>query len=128
MFVTFSKESKYIYNKKNEWAPPEDKELRKAVAEYGETNWQVVASTLEGRTRTQCAHRYVTIYNDDEYFDPTYEWVNSGLVLSQMGQKQIQLKGERVKQFESSPNLKLLYIQVFNLQSNVKLCVSPAWS
>ncbi|KAK9063071.1 hypothetical protein SSX86_016941 [Deinandra increscens subsp. villosa] len=43
---------------KNEWTPPEDEELRKAVAEYGETNWQLVASTLEGRTGTQCSNRW----------------------------------------------------------------------
>lgn len=51
---------------KNEWTPREDKELRNAVAEYGESNWQVVASTLEGRTGTQCSNRLVSIYNDDE--------------------------------------------------------------
>ncbi|KAJ0575896.1 putative transcription factor MYB-HB-like family [Helianthus annuus] len=43
---------------KNEWTPSEDEELRKAVAEYGETNWQLVASTLEGRTGTQCSNRW----------------------------------------------------------------------
>ncbi|CAI9261822.1 unnamed protein product [Lactuca saligna] len=43
---------------KNEWTPPEDEELRNAVAEYGETNWQLVASTLEGRTGTQCSNRW----------------------------------------------------------------------
>ncbi|KAL8188608.1 hypothetical protein R6Q57_029896 [Mikania cordata] len=43
---------------KNEWTPPDDEELRKAVAEYGETNWQLVASTLEGRTGTQCSNRW----------------------------------------------------------------------
>ncbi|XP_035831339.1 uncharacterized protein LOC110869272 isoform X3 [Helianthus annuus] len=43
---------------KNEWTPSEDEELRKAVAEYGETNWQFVASTLEGRTGTQCSNRW----------------------------------------------------------------------
>ncbi|KAI3780237.1 hypothetical protein L2E82_10208 [Cichorium intybus] len=43
---------------KNEWTPPEDEELRTAVAEYGDTNWQLVASTLEGRTGTQCSNRW----------------------------------------------------------------------
>nr|XP_043613164.1 myb-like protein L isoform X2 [Erigeron canadensis] len=43
---------------KNEWTPSDDKELRLAVAEYGETNWQLVASTLEGRTGTQCSNRW----------------------------------------------------------------------
>ncbi|MFS7934892.1 putative transcription factor MYB-HB-like family [Helianthus anomalus] len=43
---------------KNEWTPSDDEELRKAVAEYGETNWQLVASTLEGRTGTQCSNRW----------------------------------------------------------------------
>ncbi|KVI04613.1 Homeodomain-like protein [Cynara cardunculus var. scolymus] len=43
---------------KNEWTTPEDEELRIAVSEYGETNWQLVASTLEGRTGTQCSNRW----------------------------------------------------------------------
>lgn len=43
---------------KNEWTAPEDEELRIAVSEYGETNWQLVASTLEGRTGTQCSNRW----------------------------------------------------------------------
>ncbi|KAI3515764.1 hypothetical protein L1887_14668 [Cichorium endivia] len=43
---------------KNEWTPVEDEELRNAVAEYGDTNWQLVASTLEGRTGTQCSNRW----------------------------------------------------------------------
>ncbi|KAI3735603.1 hypothetical protein L6452_15110 [Arctium lappa] len=43
---------------KNEWTTPEDEELRVAVSEYGETNWQLVASTLEGRTGTQCSNRW----------------------------------------------------------------------
>lgn len=43
---------------KNEWTPPEDEELRNAVAEYGDSNWQLVASTLEGRTGTQCSNRW----------------------------------------------------------------------
>ncbi|KAL4573428.1 hypothetical protein LXL04_020233 [Taraxacum kok-saghyz] len=43
---------------KNEWTPPEDDELRNAVAEYGDANWQLVASTLEGRTGTQCSNRW----------------------------------------------------------------------
>nr|GEV48089.1 myb domain protein 4r1 [Tanacetum cinerariifolium] len=45
-----------ILNK--EWTPTEDEELRKAVAEYGETNWQLVASVLPGRTGTQCSNRW----------------------------------------------------------------------
>ena len=46
----------------NEWTPTEDNELRKAVAEYGETNWQLIASILSGRTGTQCSNRSVTIF------------------------------------------------------------------
>ncbi|PWA72019.1 myb domain protein 4r1 [Artemisia annua] len=42
----------------NEWTPTEDEELRKAVAEYGETNWQLIASILSGRTGTQCSNRW----------------------------------------------------------------------
>ncbi|PWA85195.1 myb domain protein 4r1 [Artemisia annua] len=42
----------------NEWTPTEDEELRKAVAEYGETNWQLIASIVSGRTGTQCSNRW----------------------------------------------------------------------
>ncbi|XP_076887053.1 uncharacterized protein LOC143537090 [Bidens hawaiensis] len=43
---------------KAEWTSSEDNELRRAVAEYGEANWQLVASTLDGRTGTQCSNRW----------------------------------------------------------------------
>ncbi|XP_071691251.1 uncharacterized protein [Rutidosis leptorrhynchoides] len=48
---------------KNEWTRSEDEELRCAVAEYGDTNWQLVASTLEGRTGTQCSNRWKKTLN-----------------------------------------------------------------
>lgn len=38
---------------KREWTEEEDEKLRAAVAACGESNWQVVASTMEGRTCTQ---------------------------------------------------------------------------
>ncbi|GKC29594.1 Myb domain protein 4r1, partial [Tanacetum coccineum] len=50
-----------ILNK--EWTPTEDEELCKAVAEYGETNWQLVASVLSGRTGTQCSNRWKNSLN-----------------------------------------------------------------
>lgn len=66
----------------NEWTPAEDEELRKAVAEYGETNWSLSASTLSGRTGTQCSNRSVTILFIFKYhiFQPNkklVKWVES---------------------------------------------------
>jgi len=46
---------------KREWTEDEDAQLRSAVESFGESNWQVVASTLEGRTGTQCSNRSVFI-------------------------------------------------------------------
>lgn len=43
---------------KREWTEDEDAQLRSAVESFGESNWQVVASTLEGRTGTQCSNRW----------------------------------------------------------------------
>ncbi|KAA8542783.1 hypothetical protein F0562_023935 [Nyssa sinensis] len=43
---------------KREWTEAEDNKLRAAVETFGESNWQVVASTLEGRTGTQCSNRW----------------------------------------------------------------------
>lgn len=45
---------------KREWTSEEDVQLRMAVEMYGESNWQTVASTLEGRTGTQCSNRLVS--------------------------------------------------------------------
>lgn len=44
---------------KREWTEDEDDKLRAAVATYGESDWQCVASVLEGRTGTQCSNRSV---------------------------------------------------------------------
>lgn len=44
---------------KREWTKEEDNQLRGAVEIYGESNWQVVASMMEGRTGTQCSNRSV---------------------------------------------------------------------
>ncbi|KAJ9141518.1 hypothetical protein P3X46_032045 [Hevea brasiliensis] len=43
---------------KREWTKEEDAQLRIAVGTYGEHDWQSVASTLEGRTGTQCSNRW----------------------------------------------------------------------
>ncbi|XP_074357243.1 uncharacterized protein LOC141696975 isoform X1 [Apium graveolens] len=43
---------------KREWTEDEDDKLRAAVATYGESDWQSVASVLEGRTGTQCSNRW----------------------------------------------------------------------
>ncbi|XP_047315933.1 uncharacterized protein LOC124919671 isoform X2 [Impatiens glandulifera] len=44
---------------KREWTEEEDEKLRAAVETYGESNWQSVAYTLEGRTGTQCSNRWM---------------------------------------------------------------------
>ncbi|MED6194868.1 hypothetical protein PIB30_032524 [Stylosanthes scabra] len=41
-----------------EWTKEEDAQLCSAVAIYGESNWQAVASVLERRTGTQCSNRW----------------------------------------------------------------------
>ncbi|XP_059645652.1 uncharacterized protein LOC132287150 isoform X2 [Cornus florida] len=43
---------------KSEWTEAEDDKLRAAVETFGVSNWQLVASTLEGRTGTQCSNRW----------------------------------------------------------------------
>lgn len=49
----------HILNK--DWTEEEDNMLRTAVEIFGDKNWQLVASNLEGRTGTQCSNRSVTI-------------------------------------------------------------------
>lgn len=44
---------------KREWTEEEDNQLRAAVEAFGEGNWQVNASTMEGRTGTQCSNRWL---------------------------------------------------------------------
>ena len=44
---------------KREWTEEEDNQLRAAVEAFGESNWQVVASAMEGRIGTQCPNRSV---------------------------------------------------------------------
>ena len=44
---------------KREWTVDEDGQLRNAVEEFGEGNWQRIASALQGRTGTQCSNRLV---------------------------------------------------------------------
>ncbi|KAK9691512.1 hypothetical protein RND81_09G201800 [Saponaria officinalis] len=43
---------------KKDWTEDEDAQLRSAVESFGESNWQAVASVLEGRTGTQCSNRW----------------------------------------------------------------------
>ncbi|KAK9279003.1 hypothetical protein L1049_028585 [Liquidambar formosana] len=43
---------------KSEWTDDEDNQLRTAVEAFGEGNWQLIASNLEGRTGTQCSNRW----------------------------------------------------------------------
>ncbi|KAL5079510.1 hypothetical protein RYX36_007931 [Vicia faba] len=42
----------------SEWTEEEDAQLCSAVAYFGESNWQSVASVLERRTGTQCSNRW----------------------------------------------------------------------
>ncbi|XP_017973755.1 PREDICTED: myb-like protein L [Theobroma cacao] len=44
---------------KREWTEEEDDQLRIAVEVFGECDWQSVASTLKGRTGTQCSNRWI---------------------------------------------------------------------
>ncbi|KAL2478914.1 uncharacterized protein Fot_47928 [Forsythia ovata] len=44
---------------KREWTEEEDNQLRAAVENFGESNWQHVASLIEGRTGTQCSNRWM---------------------------------------------------------------------
>ncbi|KAH7841626.1 hypothetical protein Vadar_032259 [Vaccinium darrowii] len=44
---------------KREWTEDDDDKLRAAVETFGEGNWQLIASTLEGRTGTQCSNRWI---------------------------------------------------------------------
>ncbi|KAH7854444.1 hypothetical protein Vadar_013882 [Vaccinium darrowii] len=44
---------------KREWTEDDDDKLRAAVGTFGEGNWQLIASTLEGRTGTQCSNRWI---------------------------------------------------------------------
>ncbi|OMO70040.1 hypothetical protein CCACVL1_19130, partial [Corchorus capsularis] len=43
---------------KRDWTEEEDDQLRIAVEAFGECDWQSVASTLKGRTGTQCSNRW----------------------------------------------------------------------
>jgi len=51
----------HILNK--DWTEDEDARLCAAVEIFGDNNWQLVASNLEGRTGPQCSNRSVTILN-----------------------------------------------------------------
>ena len=44
---------------KGAWTKDEDAQLCAAVEVFGESDWQSVASTLEGRAGTQCSNRLV---------------------------------------------------------------------
>lgn len=49
---------------RREWTKDEDAQLCAAVDVFGESDWQSVASTLEGRTGTQCSNRLVSYLKD----------------------------------------------------------------
>lgn len=49
----------HILNK--DWTEDEDAKLRAAVDSFGDNNWQLVASNLEGRTGAQCSNRQVAV-------------------------------------------------------------------
>ncbi|XP_042442337.1 uncharacterized protein LOC122027438 isoform X1 [Zingiber officinale] len=51
----------HILNK--DWTEEEDAQLRAAVENYGENNWQIVASCLEGRLGNQCSNRWSRTVN-----------------------------------------------------------------
>lgn len=53
----------YILNK--DWTADEDAKLRGAVESFGDNNWQIVASNLEGRTGPQCSNRWRKSLNPD---------------------------------------------------------------
>ncbi|MCD7451747.1 Myb-like DNA-binding domain protein [Datura stramonium] len=44
---------------RREWTDEEDIRLCAAVETFGESNWQFVASVIEGRTGTQCSNRWI---------------------------------------------------------------------
>lgn len=44
---------------KREWTKDEDVKLCTVVEAFGESDWQSVASAMEGRTGTQCSNRLV---------------------------------------------------------------------
>jgi len=46
----------------SEWTEEEDAQLCSAVAFFGESDWQSVASVLERRTGTQCSNRLVSYF------------------------------------------------------------------
>ncbi|XP_008793540.2 uncharacterized protein LOC103709816 isoform X1 [Phoenix dactylifera] len=53
----------HILNK--DWTEDEDAKLRAAVESFGDNNWQLVASNLEGRTGPQCSNRWRKSLNPD---------------------------------------------------------------
>ncbi|KAF5188055.1 Myb protein [Thalictrum thalictroides] len=48
---------------KRDWLEEDDAQLRSAVEAFGENNWQLVASYVEGRTNTQCSNRWMKTIN-----------------------------------------------------------------
>lgn len=45
------------------WQPDQDEVLRKAVAENGGRNWKQIASSVPGKSPTQCLHRWQRVLN-----------------------------------------------------------------
>jgi hypothetical protein len=50
---------------KKRWAEREDAMLKLAVARHGRTNWQAVASDVEGRSPRQCRERWLGYFAPD---------------------------------------------------------------
>ncbi|KAI8967452.1 hypothetical protein BDF20DRAFT_901148 [Mycotypha africana] len=50
-------------NSKKKWTAEEDKLLARGVKIFGNHNWQMVASIMEGRTGQQCLHRWQKAIN-----------------------------------------------------------------
>ncbi|XP_038987867.1 myb-like protein L [Phoenix dactylifera] len=53
----------HILNK--DWTEDEDAKLHAAVESFGDNNWQIVSSNLEGRTGPQCSNRWRKSLNPD---------------------------------------------------------------
>lgn len=47
------------------WTQEEDDRLRDAVEEYGDQNWTRIAHEVDGKTNTQCYHRYSKVSSPD---------------------------------------------------------------
>eukprot|EP00743_Colponemidia_sp_Colp-15_P007073 GILK01007632.1.p1 GENE.GILK01007632.1~~GILK01007632.1.p1 ORF type:complete len:494 (-),score=54.47 GILK01007632.1:202-1683(-) len=53
------------YSGRKRWGPDEDEKLKEAVAKYKGKNWKQIAEQVEGRTGTQCLHRWQKVLNPE---------------------------------------------------------------